>query len=203
MNGKKNKIVLITGGKGGIARGIASLLKEGYTLLLPDKDELDVSSLDNIKSYFEKIQEIDIVINNAGTIHPKSVEDSDPEKWVRDIKVNLVGPYYISKEALKKGCKVIINIASTAGYAAYKEWSSYCSSKAGLIAFTKSIAAEGVMAFAISPGATDTQFRKGLGLQTDNLMDPKEIGKVVLDIINKKYKSGDNIIIKKGFLEIR
>jgi len=195
--------VLITGGKGGIASGIAEFLHGRFELLCPSKEQLDVTKQAKVDEYLNKIEKLDILINNAGAIHPSTIIDSVPEKWINDINVNLIAPYYVSRQALKHKCKTIINIASTAGYAAYKEWSSYCASKAGLITLTKCMAAEGIDAYAISPGATDTQFRNYFDLPSDNLMSPKVIGEIVLDILNKKYNPGVSVFVRNGTFELR
>ena len=195
--------VLITGGEGGIAAGIARCLKDDYRLLSPGRRELDVTDLHGVRAFLDGQGPIQVLINNAGVIHPATVVDSDPEDWVTDVRVNLIGPYYLCREALRRGCERIVNISSTAGYAAYKEWSAYCAAKAGLITLTKSLAAEGVAAYAICPGATDTKFRDGLGLPDDDLQDPGEVGRVVVDILAGKYQPGDSIFVRKGHFEVR
>lgn len=194
--------VLITGGSGGIAKAIAKCLNSHWVLFCPSRSELDVANLDQIEDHF-KNRKYDVVINNAGSIHVATVINSIPEKWISDIYVNLIAPYYVSRLALINGCRTIINISSTAGYAAYQEWSSYCASKAALITLTKCMAAEGIDAYVICPGATDTKFRSYFHLPSDNLMDPLEIGRVVLDILNKKYEPGTSIFIQKGYFALR
>lgn len=197
--------VLITGGRGGIAQGIVEYLKymDEFEFLLPGKDKLDVSNYASVSSYFKQHQDIDVVINNAGVIHPSAVKDSNVQDWIRDIEVNLIGTYLVSREALIHGNPTIINISSMAGYSAYKEWSSYCASKAGVISLTKSLSAEGRNVYVICPSGTDTKFRDKIDIPNNNLMNPKEIGKIIFDIFNKKYQSGDSILVRKNMLKVR
>ena len=197
------RTVLITGGCGGIARAIVEALQDGYRVLAPSRHELDVTDLTAVRGYLAGRGKIDVLVNNAGTIHPARVFDSDPEEWTEDVRVNLIGPYYLTRETLLCGCTCIINSSSTAGYAAYKEWSAYCAAKAGLITLTKSLAAEGVAAYAICPGATDTRFRDNLGLANDSLQNPREVGRLVVEILDGRYRPGDSILIRKGQLEVR
>lgn len=198
------KKILITGGKGGIAQAIVEVFSARHEVHSPGRSELDVTSQESIESYFEVNGSFDVVINNAGSIHPASVIGSDRDMWINDISVNLVAPYLVSKVALEMNRNVIIiNIASTAGYAAYKEWSSYCASKAGVITLTKSMANEGLRAYAISPGATDTKFRNYFDLPSNNLMPPFELTSIVDDILAGKYEPGVSIFVRKGCFEIR
>ncbi len=198
------KKALVTGGEGGMGTAIATALRNDYEVFSPDVADLDVTNHAQIEALFEKHGGFDVVVNNAGTIHPVPVKDSVPEKWINDIRVNLIAPYFISRLALQYHPEaIIINIASTAGYAAYKEWSSYCASKAGVITLTKSMANEGVQAFAISPGATDTQFRNHFDLPSDNLMPPERIGELVLEILDGKYEPGVSLFVRKNDFEIR
>ena len=121
------KKVLITGGQGDIAFAISNRLENEYVLYKPGRNDLDVSDLDSVRNYILKNGPFDLIVNNAGSIHPKRLLESDEEKWVNDIMVNLVGAYYVSKKGLEQNQKAfIINIASTAAYAAYKDWGSYC-----------------------------------------------------------------------------
>lgn len=197
------KTILITGGKGDIARSIIDHLKDDYVILSPGKDELDVRNRKDIKDFFDKNPNIDIVINNAGSIHPKTVKESDPDAWIKDIEVNLIGVYLIVYYALKNNENtIIINITSTAGYAHYKDWSSYCASKAGAITLTKSLASDGVKAFSISAGAVDTKFRNNFDIENDNMLKPEQIATVVKDIIDGKYSSGDDIFIRKNEFKV-
>jgi 3-oxoacyl-[acyl-carrier protein] reductase len=92
---------------------------------------------------------------------------------------------------------VIINIASKAGYRGYFGGSAYCSSKAGLMRLTESIAADiqgsGICICAICPStvATPDVLVEKLELNKSLLLKPKYIGRVVLKIISspEKYKN--------------
>lgn len=193
------KKILITGGKGDIAIGIANELGNKYNIYSPNSKELDVTNLNDVKEYIVNCGPFDILINNAGSIHPKCILESDEQKWLQDILVNLVGPYYVTKNCLSQNKDlIIINIASTAAYAAYKDWSSYCSSKAGLITFTKSLANDEYNAYSIAPGAVLTKFRNNFDLANDNALEIEVVAKIVVEILEGKHSIGDVIFIRKN-----
>lgn len=191
--------VLITGGKGDIAVAISKKIGSKYVVFKPSKDELNVTDLSSVENYFKLNGPFDLIVNNAGSIHPKSLLESQEDKWVQDIMINLVGVYYVSKRGLEQNkSAIIINIASTAAYAAYKEWGSYCSAKAAVVTFTKSMANDSFLAYAIAPGAVLTKFRDNFDLPNDNALAAMDIADVVEEIIEGLYNPGDIVFYRKG-----
>ena len=111
---------------------------------------------------------LDIVVNNAGQIDPIGhVGDTDPAQWARAITVNLVGAYNVVHACLPallaSPSAAILNVSSGAAQAPREGWSAYCSSKAGLLMFTRALAEEygprGVAAFSLRPGVVDTDMQ--------------------------------------------
>jgi 3-oxoacyl-[acyl-carrier protein] reductase len=111
---------------------------------------------------------LDILVNNAGVIEPISdIATSDPVIWAQNVTINLIGAYNVVRAVLPsmlaRGGGSIINISSGAAYQALEGWSAYCSSKAGLAMFTRSIASEtadkGIRVFGFSPGTIDTDMQ--------------------------------------------
>ena len=93
--------ILVTGASGGIAHSISNNLKH-HNLYLPVRKEFDVTNLDNIRSYLDGIDDLDVLINTAGTLYDSSVKDSNPDMWLRDINVNFIGIYLVTQEVLKR-----------------------------------------------------------------------------------------------------
>ncbi len=89
---------------------------------------------------------------------------TDPDEWWRTMDVNFRGPLYCSRALLPKmverGRGRVVNVSSSAGFAAWPMLSSYAVSKAALYRLTENLAAEtrgdGVYVFAISPGLVRT-----------------------------------------------
>jgi NAD(P)-dependent dehydrogenase (short-subunit alcohol dehydrogenase family) len=192
------KSILITGGAGDWAQSFYQQFKNEYNISTPSRSEMDISNELSINNFFQK-NSFDIVINNAGTIHPKRILESDTHLWINDIQVNLIGTYLTAKAALTKNSDtVIINISSTAAFNAYPDWSSYCASKAGVVTLSKCLAKDGFNSYCLCPGAIMTKFRDKFDLPNDNVLACEDLSKHVIDIMNEKYTSGDILFVRKG-----
>jgi len=210
--------VLITGGSGGIASGITYELKKlNCEVIKPSRAYLDVTDNMSINSFFDSNSKVDVLINNAGAIYTQPLKDSDTWLWENVVRVNLLGTYRMTRAALRANKKtVIINISSMSAYQYFENFSAYASSKAGIVAMTKCLAQEGVKAYSVCPGGVDTPFRDKLMKNAtekeknrshfgkDDLLDPKEVGQIVSDILQEKYDNGSSILIRKNdIFEVR
>lgn len=190
--------ILITGGQGDWAKSFQADFGNEYSITAVSRKELDVTEPNSVANYFNE-KHFDVVINNAGTIHPKRILEAETSLWVNDINVNLIGTFIVSKQALHANPKTIImNISSTAGFASYPDWSSYCCSKAAVITFTKCLANDNYQAYCLCPGAIDTKFRDNLNLSNANAMDCQHMSQYVVDILRNKFTSGDVLFFRKG-----
>ncbi|HKV29285.1 MAG TPA: SDR family oxidoreductase [Candidatus Acidoferrales bacterium] len=115
---------------------------------------------------------IDILVNNAGLLGPvKAVEEISPAEWDEVLAVNLRAPFLLSRLVLpdmySRSSGSIINISSVAAKGAFQWNSPYAASKAGLVGFTRTLAAEsarnGVRVNAICPGPVETEMSQALG----------------------------------------
>ena len=168
----KDKIVVITGAAGGIGSATARLLaKEGAVLVLTDikKDELealsreltaggaktlvhvhDVRDPESWKALTDRVQTelgpIDILINNAGVVHPGAAEELPHDKLLQQIQVNLMGTINGCRAALRvmkpRGQGKIVNVASLGGIVPMSGEAVYSATKAAIRYYTLSLAAE-------------------------------------------------------------
>lgn len=107
---------------------------------------------------------IDICVNNAGISKDNLLLRMTPEQWNDVINTNLGSVYNMTKQVIKPMMKArkgsIINMSSIIGIKGNAGQSSYAASKAGIIGFTKSIAAElgsrNIRCNAIAPGFVET-----------------------------------------------
>ena len=190
--------ILITGGAGDWAVNFKKNYNSQFIITTTNRKELDVTDPSSGLAYFQD-KKFDVVINNAGCIHPERILETNTELWINDINVNLIGTFLVTKSALSMNKKaIIINISSTAAFNAYPNWSSYCASKAGVVTLSKSLANDGYNSYCLCPGAIDTKFRDKLNLSNDNVMSCKDLSKHVLDILKNKYNPGDILFFRKG-----
>lgn len=132
--------------------------------------KMDVADYDEVGRVVRMIEAeigpIDILVNNAAVMdNLGKFAEQQPERWQRDLNVNLTGAYNCSKAVwpgmVKKSWGRIINISSVAGLMGASLQPSYGATKAGLIGFSKSLAIEagsyGITVNAVCPGFIATE----------------------------------------------
>jgi len=149
----------------------------------------------------------EVLINNAGIIELGSILEITPESWKRQFDVNMNGVFYCTKEYVRIVKSIggkIINIASTAGMGSRPGRSVYAASKAAVINFSLSMAEElrsyGIKVYCIAPGACNTDLRRQIAPDDDfeNMMQPEELAKFIVDIVEDGYMLDNQVIITKG-----
>ncbi len=185
-----HRVALITGGGTGIGRAIGiKLAKNGARVAIASRDpahletastefktlgldvltiQMDVSKKQDVQRGVAKIidewQTIHILVNNAGLSGLSLMDDPDDSKWHDILDTNLSGMYQVTKEALKhirdnSGGRVI-NISSVLGKFGVPGYTAYCTTKHGIIGFTRALALEvvdrSITVNAVCPGWVDT-----------------------------------------------
>jgi len=195
-----SKRVLITGGNGGIAVAIKNQLEaDGYTVLAPGRQEMDVTDFDSIEAVVSGFVP-DILINAAGYVVPQSVKNADLISTKKHIDINLGGTFYCTQIALKHNPHLdIINVGSAASVETHATWSEYCATKAAVVMATKCWAEDGLYAVVLSPGRTRTKMRKALFPDEDQstLLEPDDFAKVIMKAVRREYPTGTHIIVRK------
>tara|TARA_X000000950_G_C13755898_1_gene594702 strand:- start:265 stop:996 length:732 start_codon:yes stop_codon:yes gene_type:complete len=183
----ENKKILVTGATGGIGN---SLINKFYNLggsivatgtndeklqnlskkfpnLLVEKFKLeDHSQIEEfIEQVYKKLGGLDILINNAGiTLDNLSIRLTE-QNWKKVLDINLTSSFLMCKYAIKKMLKKkygkIVNITSIVGHTGNLGQANYAASKAGIIAFSKSLAIEyakkNISINCVSPGFIKTE----------------------------------------------
>ena len=179
--------VLITGAAGGIGSAMArSFSAHGATLVLADRnqtglDELatsvggnppclvyDQSIPEEVEQLAVEAGPIDILLNNAGILAMSPLQEQSTEEITQLIAINLTGPILLAnalaKGMIARGRGVIVNTASQLAFTGAMDRSVYSTTKAGLVQFTRTAAAEwaryGVRVVALAPGPTETPMIK-------------------------------------------
>ena len=185
-----NKVAIVTGGATGIGKAIGlSLAKNGARVAICSRNRsrldaaaaefealelpvltllVDVRKKDQIRKavadVMAKWSAIHVLVNNAGISGLNMIDDPDDAKWQAILDTNLNGMYLMTKEAIKhitdhSGGR-IINISSVLGKFGVPGYTAYCTTKHGMIGFTRALALEvvsrGITVNTICPGWVDT-----------------------------------------------
>lgn len=182
----EGKVALITGGTSGIGSATAMrLAREGAAIVItgrnPERGREVVESIvafggqalfvqsdvrfsdecrNAVNQTLERFGKIDILFNNAGVFHPRTVPDCTEEEWDETIDSSLKGTFLMSKYALpsmiEQGSGSIINTSSGWGILGGDKAAAYCAAKGGLIVMTKAMAIDhgpdGIRVNCVCPG---------------------------------------------------
>jgi NADP-dependent 3-hydroxy acid dehydrogenase YdfG len=174
---------LITGASGGIGAAIATALAPTHTLLLAGRPSdrldavanrldattfpLDLTDPDEIESACEIVDELDVLVHNAGLSIPGRVAESDVDEWRATFSVNVFGPVALTLAllpALRSARGQVVFINSGSGRKASPGMASYSASKFALRAFADSLREDepGLRVTTVFPGRTDTEMQREL-----------------------------------------
>ncbi|OTG88289.1 short-chain dehydrogenase [Acinetobacter sp. ANC 4558] len=245
-SGIAGKTVVVTGAAAGIGFSLSKAFAEqGAKVFMIDLNETALTeATDALKAYqvcgyaanvtddeavraaFERCKNhfglVDVLFNNAGiSLNKPSLEISMAE-WRRCVDINLSSLFLCSQEAAKQmqlhGRGAIINTASIWGLNTSAERTAYCTTKAGVVAMTKCLAAEwgafGIRVLAIGPGYTRTALVEKLQQQNtldvadlerrtplNRLAEPEEIAELGLFLASDaaKFMTGQTYLIDGGW----
>lgn len=160
---------------------------------------LDLSHLEGIVPHIQGIiqdfGDIDILINNAGMGYTNLLQNTLLKDWQQVIDLNLTSVFQCTQGILpsmrQKGKGIIVNISSIAAKTVFPEWGAYSVSKAGLVAFSKVLAAEeranGIRVAIIASGAVNTPIWDSNTIQADfdrsMMLTPDIVAQAILQAI--------------------
>ncbi len=210
----EGRVVLVTGGGSGLGEAICNVLAEsGAQVVVADVREdgakrvsdaiianggtagvilLDVSDEASARAAIDKVVaqygRLDVLVNNAGIDKTLPVEELSVADFERVVRVNLIGPFIMSKIAFsvmqKQGSGQIVNITSTAAKRAWTEASAYHASKWGLLGLSHALHTEGrrmgIKVTAVIAGGMKTPFILDRFPEAEpNLQDPRNVAETV------------------------
>lgn len=239
----KGKTVLVTGAADGCGKAIASaFIKEGAKVILHDlkmKEDMlkenvrifgsdasyvtaDLSSETEIIDMWNKIGEIDCLVNNAGIWPTAYVKDMTVESFKKTIDIDLIAPFLLCKlfvnqclDKKKKG-KIVNMVSQAAFHGSTTGHAHYAAAKGGLVTFTVSlareVAADGINVNAVAPGMMRTPMNKNALAEREDsyleriplkrIADPSEVASVVVFLCSNEsdYMTGTTLDVTGGML---
>jgi NAD(P)-dependent dehydrogenase (short-subunit alcohol dehydrogenase family) len=184
MAGVDGRIALITGGGRGIGRATADLLAaRGAKVMCVARSEEELAKTGHeysvadlgtpegcataITATEQRLGPVDILVCNhgLGSAHERVIWEQDPEDWARSMRINLDGPFHLSRFVMKgmveRRYGRFVFTSSTAALNAEHAGGPYNSSKSGLLGLMRSVAedggAYGITSNAVLPGWVRTE----------------------------------------------
>jgi 2-keto-3-deoxy-L-fuconate dehydrogenase len=178
-------VALVTGGASGIGEATSRVFAAaGAKVLIADIDmakaealaaelpgaravRCDVTNEEEIAALFGGLERLDVLVNNAGIGLVGNVEETSTADFERLMRVNVTGPFLVTKYAmplLLQSAGRIVNIGSVAGLIGVKKRYAYCATKGAVVAMTRQLAVDyptQIRVNCICPGTVDSPFVEG------------------------------------------
>jgi 3-oxoacyl-[acyl-carrier protein] reductase len=219
-----SKNVFITGGSRGIGRAIVQKYQsEGFKVIAPSRQELDLASVDSIMSYLSLNQSlrVDVLVNNAAENIIKPILELSLEDWQRMVTINLTASFLLIKHfvqyMMRNNWGRIVNISSIYSIISRVGRGGYGATKSGLNSLTRTVAIEfsknNILVNGICPGFIDTELTRQNNspeqieslrqqIPLKRLGNPEEVASLVFFLGSEQntYITGHNFTIDGGFL---
>jgi 3-oxoacyl-[acyl-carrier protein] reductase len=200
---------------------VAQIEKTGRRGLLAQADVSDFPDTFRMAQHVVKeFGHVDILVNNAGVNSDKTFVKMDHASWRKVLSINLDGVFNCTKvfvdQMLKQNYGRVVNITSVIGQIGNFGQANYAASKAGVAAFTKSLAKElagkGVTVNAVAPGFIETEMVDAIPERVKTrLLDQiplkrfgsaEEVARAVVYIVSSDgdYITGAELSINGGLL---
>ncbi len=183
----------------------------------------DISNEDAVRAMYETAYShfglpVSILVNNAGISLPKGLLDTTYEEWLRVTGIILGGTYNNCREFARRLIEAelpgaIVNIGSTSGHRGRKNAIAYCTSKGGILNFTRALAVElapfGIRVNSVSPTKTGGALAGGSAASRDfseiplqRLGRPEDQANAVLFAVSDlaSFITGEDIRVDGGTL---
>lgn len=184
---------------------------------------LDVGSYEDAVDFAARVTHkygpVDVVVNAAGITRDQSLRKMTPEQWAQVIKVDLDGPFNVTKQFVDSMCDRgygrIINISSVNGQTGQFGQTNYSAAKSGLHGFTMALAREvarkGVTVNSISPGYCRTPMVEAIPeklraqiieqIPVGRIGEPSDIARTVVFLADEGagFITGANIPVNGGY----
>lgn len=233
--------VLVTGGSNGIGLGIAqafttagahvtitgtrqSATEYDHDLSSFDYAQCSMSDVSQLTDLASKFSQLDVLVNNAGQVMPRSGNEYDPDVFDEALQINVSAAFRLSRllhRALKASSLAsgasIINVASLSSFFAVEFVPGYGAAKAAVVQMTKTLAVHyarnNIRVNAVAPGVIESNMTAPMlaieSMATAQLAripqarigSPDDIAPAVLFLVssNASYITGQTLLIDGGF----
>ena len=229
----EGRVVVVTGGAGGIGRAtVESFAHEGAHVVIADLDDggaqkvadtlvksnapkslaikCDVSNeasvTQTVDAALSNFGRLDVVVNNAGLMVFKPIEELTSDDWIKVLHVDLLGAFYFTKQAFLKmrDGGAIVNVSSVHAIETSPLVAPYAAAKSALVSLSRTASIEGgpkkIRVNAVLPGAIDTpmlwenpNIKSGVEwIDKSRVGRPQDIADVIL------YLASDNARFVQG-----
>jgi NAD(P)-dependent dehydrogenase (short-subunit alcohol dehydrogenase family) len=195
--------VLVTGAAQGIgAATVTRFAQSGYSVVATDLPGREIAAADGVHTLacdvsdeasveaavaaaVERYGRIDVLVNNAGIVLVKPLEETSWEDYRQVVDVNLGGAFLACKHVLpvmkRHGGGAIVNLSSVSGHVGQTDHVVYGATKGAVLSFTRALAWEaapfGIRVNSVSPGSVDTPMLRG-----DVELEAARYGRPVADV---------------------
>jgi NAD(P)-dependent dehydrogenase (short-subunit alcohol dehydrogenase family) len=157
------RLVVVTGGGGGIGRALAARFADDR-VLAPGRAECDVTDEESVAAFFADAGPVDVLVNNAGVAESAPLARTSLASWRAHLDVNATGAFLCTRAVvpgmLSRGRGAIVTVASTAGRVGAPYTAAYTAAKHAAVGLMRAVAAElagtGVTCNAVCPAFVDT-----------------------------------------------
>ncbi len=163
--------IVITGGEGGLGKTLKNMLEQaGAEVMAPGRGELDVTSPESVKLFFQRVENVSLLVANAGLTIDKPLMKMTELDWIRVMEVNLRGAFLCAREVsrcmMRQRSGHILFISSFSALQPPAGQVNYAAAKSALLGMMKSMARElgprNVRVNAVIPGFMETKMTQGL-----------------------------------------
>jgi 3-oxoacyl-[acyl-carrier protein] reductase len=202
--------------RAGAERVVSGIEERGGRAVALEGDVTRVDTADRLVSAVEeRFGPLMVLVNNAGVTADALTPQIGDDEWDRVLDTNLSGPFRVTRRALRPMMRArfgrVVNIASIVGLRANPGQANYAASKAGLIGFTRTVAAEvarrGVTVNAVAPGFIETEMTHGLDVSAlvervpaRRIGTPDDVAACVAFLVSEEagYVTGSTLTVDGG-----